>query len=107
MPSSNAAPPEQTSKAISLQVSLPSHKAWRTVRGVTRDSQTAVVVDNPPIFKHFGDVLVDVQSDVYHAGDTVAVRFVGANPRVSLPTPSQIDSVYFRPDPAINTTRTI
>ncbi|KAG2083487.1 Neutral/alkaline non-lysosomal ceramidase-domain-containing protein [Suillus cothurnatus] len=60
IPSSNAAPPELTNKAISLQ--------------------TSVVVDNPPIFKHFGDVLIDVESGIYHAGDTVAVRFVGANP---------------------------
>lgn len=64
IPSSNAAPPEQTSKAISLQ--------------------TSVLVDNPPIFKHFGDVLADVESGIYHAGDTVAVRFVGANPRNNL-----------------------
>jgi neutral ceramidase len=49
-----------------------------------------VVVDNPPIFKHFGDVLADVESGVYHAGDTVAVRFVGANPRVGLSTPPSI-----------------
>ncbi|KAG2122291.1 Neutral/alkaline non-lysosomal ceramidase-domain-containing protein [Suillus cothurnatus] len=60
IPSSNAAPPELTSKAISLQ--------------------TLVVVDNPPIFKHFGDVLIDVESGIYHARDTVAVWFVGANP---------------------------
>ncbi|KAG2158746.1 Neutral/alkaline nonlysosomal ceramidase [Suillus bovinus] len=46
--------------------------------------QTSVVVDNPPIFKHFGDVLVDVESSTYHAGDTVAVQFVGANPRNNL-----------------------
>lgn len=64
IPTSNAAPPEQTSKAISLQ--------------------TSVLVDNPPIFKHFGDVLADVESGIYHAGDTVAVRFVGANPRNNL-----------------------
>ncbi|KAG2360709.1 Neutral/alkaline non-lysosomal ceramidase-domain-containing protein [Suillus spraguei] len=56
IPTSNAAPPEQTSKAISLQ--------------------TSVLVDNPPIFKHFGDVLADVESGIYHAGDTLAVRFV-------------------------------
>ncbi|KAG0691768.1 Neutral/alkaline nonlysosomal ceramidase [Suillus ampliporus] len=52
-------PQEQTSRAISLQ--------------------NSVIVDNPPLFKHFGNVLIDVKSSTYHAGDIVAVRFVGAN----------------------------
>ncbi|OJA15101.1 hypothetical protein AZE42_05573 [Rhizopogon vesiculosus] len=63
-PSSNAAPLEQTSKSISMQ--------------------NPVIVDHPSIFKDFGDVLIDVESSTYYAGDTVAVRFVGANPRASL-----------------------
>ncbi len=39
-----------------------------------------VVFDSPPLFKHFGDVLEDVQP-TYTAGDTVEVTFVSANPR--------------------------
>ncbi|KAG2033205.1 Neutral/alkaline nonlysosomal ceramidase [Suillus americanus] len=64
IPSSTASLPEQTSKAISLQ--------------------TSALLDNPPILQHFGDVLADVESGIYHAGDTVAVQFVGANPRNNL-----------------------
>ncbi|KAH7917899.1 Neutral/alkaline nonlysosomal ceramidase [Leucogyrophana mollusca] len=64
LPASDPAPPEQTSKAISLR--------------------TSVIADNPPIFKKFGDVLSDVSSSAYHAGDTVRVQFVGANPRNNL-----------------------
>ena len=45
--------------------------------------QTGVVFDSAPIGKSFGDVISDVGSSTYHAGDTVAVQFVGANPRVS------------------------
>ncbi|THH07802.1 hypothetical protein EW145_g3130 [Phellinidium pouzarii] len=64
-PASDAAPAEQTSKAISLQ--------------------TAVVFDAPPFFKSFGDVLTDVQtSSAYSAGQTVSAQFVGANPRNNL-----------------------
>ncbi|KAF5353132.1 hypothetical protein D9758_008800 [Tetrapyrgos nigripes] len=63
-PASDAAPAEQTSKAISLQ--------------------TPVVFDAAPIGKRFGDVLVDVNRDAYHAGDTVIAQFVGANPRNNL-----------------------
>ena len=45
--------------------------------------QTAVVFDAAPIGKKFGAVLTDAStSAAYHAGDTVSVKFVGANPRV-------------------------
>ena len=40
-------------------------------------------MDNHPFGKKFGHVLSDVQMTAYHPGDTVTVRFVGANPRVS------------------------
>jgi len=77
-PSSNAAPPEQTSKAISLQ--------------------NSVIVDHPPIFKHFGDVLIDVGSSTYHRGDNVAVRFVGANPRNNL----RLEGTFLTVDQQVN-----
>lgn len=41
---------------------------------------TPVVVDRPPFFKSFGEVLDDV-NESYHAGDTIRATFVGANPR--------------------------
>ncbi|EGO00524.1 hypothetical protein SERLA73DRAFT_178361 [Serpula lacrymans var. lacrymans S7.3] len=63
-PASDPAPAEQTSKAISLQ--------------------TPVIVDNSPLGKKFGDVLVDINNTPYHVGDTVTVQFVGANPRNNL-----------------------
>ncbi|KIM36782.1 hypothetical protein M413DRAFT_20430 [Hebeloma cylindrosporum] len=64
-PASDPPPPEQTSKAISLQ--------------------TAVVFDAPPIGKKFGAVLTDVKTSApYHAGDTVSAQFAGANPRNNL-----------------------
>ncbi|KAF8959977.1 Neutral/alkaline nonlysosomal ceramidase [Flammula alnicola] len=64
-PASDPPPPEQTSKAISLQ--------------------TAVVFDAAPIGKKFGAVLTDVNTAAaYHAGDTVSAQFVGANPRNNL-----------------------
>ncbi|KAF8883297.1 Neutral/alkaline non-lysosomal ceramidase-domain-containing protein [Infundibulicybe gibba] len=63
-PASDPAPVDQTSKAISLQ--------------------TGVVFDAPPIGKKFGAVLADVETTTYHAGDTVTVQFVGANPRNNL-----------------------
>jgi len=63
-PPSDAAPPEQTSKAISMQ--------------------TPVMFDTAPIGKTFGAILVDVKHTAYHAGDTVTAQFVGANPRNNL-----------------------
>ncbi|KAF9479377.1 ceramidase [Pholiota conissans] len=64
-PASDAPPPQQTSKAISLQ--------------------TAVVFDAAPIGKKFGQVLTDVNTaSAYHAGNTVSATFVGANPRNNL-----------------------
>ncbi|KDQ56458.1 hypothetical protein JAAARDRAFT_195093 [Jaapia argillacea MUCL 33604] len=73
-------PPEQTSKAISLQ--------------------TAVIADNPPFGKHFGDVLVDVQSSAYHADDTVYANFVGANPRNNL----RLEDTFLTVDCLVNDT---
>ncbi len=46
-------------------------------------AQTAVVFDAAPIGKRFGQVLTNVNTTPYHAGDAVRVQFVGANPRVS------------------------
>ncbi|KAJ7476883.1 Neutral/alkaline nonlysosomal ceramidase [Mycena galericulata] len=64
-PVSDAAPPELTSSAISLQ--------------------TGVVFDAAPIGKSFGQVLIDVvTSAAYQAGQTVVAQFVGANPRNNL-----------------------
>ncbi|KIM86048.1 hypothetical protein PILCRDRAFT_65446 [Piloderma croceum F 1598] len=63
-PASDAAPAEQTLKAISLQ--------------------KPVIVDNPPFRKQFGQVLIDVDSSPYSTGDTVTAQFVGANPRNNL-----------------------
>ncbi|KAJ7136165.1 Neutral/alkaline nonlysosomal ceramidase [Mycena epipterygia] len=60
-PSSDAAPPELTSSAISLQV-------YR------------VVFDAAPSGKSFGHVLIDVTTTAYHAGSTVLAQFVGENP---------------------------
>jgi len=42
-----------------------------------------VVVDNPGLFKKFGDVLMDAKSSC-RPGEVVDVRFVGANPRNNL-----------------------
>lgn len=44
---------------------------------------TGVVQDSPPPFKSFGDVLTK-PSATYSVGDTVKVKFVGANPRNNL-----------------------
>ncbi|KAJ7499885.1 Neutral/alkaline nonlysosomal ceramidase [Mycena latifolia] len=64
-PVSDAAPPELTSSAISLQ--------------------TGVVFDAAPIGKSFGQVLIDVvKTTAYKVGDTVVAQFVGANPRNNL-----------------------
>ncbi|KAJ6486736.1 Neutral/alkaline nonlysosomal ceramidase [Mycena sanguinolenta] len=64
-PVSDAAPPELTSSAISLQ--------------------SPVVFDAPPFLKSFGQVLVDVvTTTAYQAGQTVFAQFVGANPRNNL-----------------------
>ncbi|KAJ7683523.1 Neutral/alkaline nonlysosomal ceramidase [Mycena rosella] len=64
-PVSDAAPPELTSGALSLN--------------------TGVVFDAAPIGKSFGQVLIDVvKSAAYKAGDTVVAQFVGANPRNNL-----------------------
>ncbi|KAJ7290538.1 Neutral/alkaline nonlysosomal ceramidase [Mycena rebaudengoi] len=64
-PPSDPPPEEQISKAISLG--------------------TSVKFDAAPLGKHFGQIVKDVSTTVpYRAGDTVAVRFIGANPRNNL-----------------------
>jgi neutral ceramidase len=75
---SDAPPPEQTSVAISLQ--------------------RPVIVDRAGFNKKFGDVLVDVESTTYSAGDTVAVQFVGANPRNNL----RLEGTFFTVDQLVN-----
>jgi len=64
-PASDAPPPEQTPKAISLQ--------------------KPVLFDATPIGRTFGAVLVDVNTNTsYQAGQVVSAKFVGANPRNNL-----------------------
>ncbi|KAF8911673.1 Neutral/alkaline nonlysosomal ceramidase [Gymnopilus junonius] len=64
-PASDPPPPEQTSKAISLQ--------------------TPVVFDAAPFGSKFGAVMTDVQTQTsYQEGDTVSTLFVGADPRNNL-----------------------
>lgn len=41
---------------------------------------TPVIVDNAPIFEHFGAITTDVVAN-YRPGDVVSAAFVGANPR--------------------------
>ncbi|KAF7317824.1 hypothetical protein MKEN_00870300 [Mycena kentingensis (nom. inval.)] len=62
-PESDPAPEEQISKSISLN--------------------TGVKFDEPPIGKHFGQVVKDVKPS-YRTGEVVEVKFVGANPRNNL-----------------------
>jgi neutral ceramidase len=52
----------------------------------------SVVYDAPPLLKSFGHVLADV-NEVYHRGDVVQARFVGANPRNNLHLESTYASV--------------
>ncbi|KAI9831656.1 MAG: hypothetical protein M1819_004722 [Sarea resinae] len=44
---------------------------------------TGVIYDRPPVFKSFGDVLLDVKPS-YGRDDLVEAKFVGANPRNNL-----------------------
>lgn len=44
---------------------------------------TGVIYDNPPIFKSYGDVQIDVDR-LYTIGSRVSTKFVAANPRNSL-----------------------
>ena len=87
-PASDPPPPEQTSKAISLQVS-PEYFTSKRFIAMTPNAeylcfQAPILFDAPPIGKKFGAVLSDVQTSApYHAGDVVSAEFVGANPRVS------------------------
>ncbi|KAF9041756.1 Neutral/alkaline nonlysosomal ceramidase [Hymenopellis radicata] len=75
-PASDAAPAEQTSKAISLQT------------GVVFDSSGG---------NSFGDVLADVKAS-YAVGQTVEVQFVGANPRNNL----RLGSTFLTVDHQVN-----
>ncbi|KAF9047592.1 ceramidase [Panaeolus papilionaceus] len=78
-PASDPAPPEQISKAISLQ--------------------TAVVFDAAPIGKRFGAVSSDVNTSTpYRAGATVAAQFVGANPRNNL----RLEGTFLTVDQLVN-----
>ncbi|CAL1711862.1 unnamed protein product [Somion occarium] len=75
-PSSDPAPQDQTSKAISLQ--------------------TAVILDNAPIGESFGRVIADVQTtSPYHAGDTVVAQ---ANPRNNL----RLEDTFLTVDRLVN-----
>ncbi|KAL1940348.1 hypothetical protein VTO73DRAFT_8920 [Trametes versicolor] len=78
-PASDPAPPEQTSKAISLQ--------------------TGVVFDAAGIGRNFGDVLTDVRtSSPYTAGQAVIATFVGANPRNNL----RLEQTFLSVDQLVN-----
>lgn len=48
---------------------------------------TPVIMDQPPLFKSFGDVLASpdpANKRIYRPGETVETKFVGANPRNNL-----------------------
>ncbi|KAI0692157.1 Neutral/alkaline nonlysosomal ceramidase [Cytidiella melzeri] len=78
-PPSDPAPEDQTSKAISLR--------------------TGVIVDNAPIGKKFGDVLIDVNTaSAYQAGETVFAQFVGANPRNNF----RLEGTFLTVDQSVN-----
>ncbi|KAF8726187.1 hypothetical protein AX14_007956 [Amanita brunnescens Koide BX004] len=78
MPASDPAPPEQISKAISLQ--------------------KGVVFDAAPIGRSFGQVIRDVNSIPYSAGETVYALFVGANPRNNL----RLEGTFLTVDQQVN-----
>ncbi|KAG8862295.1 hypothetical protein FRB96_001874 [Tulasnella sp. 330] len=46
--------------------------------------QKGVVYDGTPMFKKFGDIVSDVENDIYRSGRTVSAVFQGANPRNNL-----------------------
>lgn len=50
---------------------------------ISYNFNSAVRFDRAPFFKHFGQVVKDVQPS-YHRGETVHATFVGANPRNNL-----------------------
>lgn len=60
------------------QGTLPPNNVNRSLSFIT-----GVVYDGHPPFKPYGTVLEDVKP-VYRSGDTISVRFVGANPRNNL-----------------------
>ncbi|KAJ7124486.1 Neutral/alkaline nonlysosomal ceramidase [Mycena epipterygia] len=81
-PASDAAPPELTSSAISLQ--------------------TGVVFDAAPIGKSFGQVLIDVAKTAYKAGDTVVAQFVGANPRPPSQNNLRLEGTFLSVEQAVS-----
>ncbi|KAJ6259669.1 hypothetical protein Dda_5307 [Drechslerella dactyloides] len=56
---------------------------------------TGVVYDNPPIFKHFGDVTADAAA-IYRQGDTASATFIGANPRNNLRLEGTYAAIEFK-----------
>lgn len=85
-PASDPPPPEQTSKAISMQVSSDMLEYVLTKRELTIQYllKLAVLFDAAPIGKTFGTVMADVNTTMpYQAGHVVSATFVAANPRVS------------------------
>ncbi|EPE03100.1 neutral ceramidase [Ophiostoma piceae UAMH 11346] len=58
--------------------SLPPDNSNRSLSFIT-----GVVYDGTPLFKHFGDVMQDVD-EVYSRGAQVSATFIGANPRNNL-----------------------
>lgn len=62
---------------------------------------TPVVMDRPALFKRFGDVVADVRTGTpYAPGDTVAAKFVGANPRNNFRLEGTFAAVEKLVDPA-------
>ena len=89
VPPSDPAPPDLTSRAISLRVrpafTLLSHNGiLLTANGrLSSQQKTGVAFDSAGVGHNFGDKLVDVPvRSAFTAGQTVTVQFVGANPRV-------------------------
>lgn len=79
VPASDDPPENLTARAISLR--------------------NGVIVDHAPLGKHFGDVLVDVKTDVpYRANDIVFASFVGANPRNNL----RLEDTFLTVDQLVN-----
>ncbi|HOB29285.1 MAG TPA: neutral/alkaline non-lysosomal ceramidase N-terminal domain-containing protein [Bacillota bacterium] len=59
----------------------------RDLRDEQMNFQTGVVLDNTPIGKKFGDIVVDVNNS-YYSGDTATVTFWGGHPKNDLKTGS-------------------
>lgn len=56
-----------------------------------------VLFDRASWSQNFGDVLSDVQTDVFRRGETAKVTFVGANPRNNLRLEQTYAAVEYRP----------